>query len=198
MFWLPVFCLPLPWLQTPLCFILTTLTCQVTSSSLYCYLGFLMEFTKPWKFPFFPFACNFPLVVKCSIFFSHLISRPPAGTLGCPLGFLSSTWVFAGADHLQRETVRQRGWRKLTHSCVSPLSFRKMWAVLGDSAVWDWRRQEGEGSRVWFRRGQLSSAAHQWTGEHSPCLSYWSEPIWFIQGKKLFACKYFDEITGFC
>lgn len=197
MFWLPVFSLLLPWLQTPLCFILTTLTCQVTSSSLYCYLGFLMEFTTPWKFPFFPSGCNFPLVVKWSIFFSHLISSPRAGPLGCPLGFLSSTWVFAGADHLPRETVRLRGWESwlIPASRPSPSGRCGQCSV---TALCDWRRQVGEGRRVWFRRGQLSSAAHQWTGEHSPCLSYWSEPIRFIQEKKLLACKYFDEITGFC
>lgn len=197
MFWLPVFSLLLPWLQTPLCFILTTLTGQVTSSSLYCYLGFLMEFTKPWKFPFFPFACNFPLVVKWSVFFSHLISSPPAGPLGCPLGFLSSTWVFAGADHLQRETVRQRGWRSLTHSCVSALSFRRCGQCSATALC------EIGGGRWGGKTSLISPGTAVISCSPVNCraltLSFLLVRTNLIYSrKKLLACKYFDEITGFC
>lgn len=56
-------------------------------------LCFLMEFTKPWKFPFSPFACNFlwpwpslDLFVQWSIFFSHLILQPTSKAAGLPSG----------------------------------------------------------------------------------------------------------------
>lgn len=84
--WVPVFSLLLPWPQTPLFFSYHVDLVRSVLPAFTANLCFLMEFTKPWKFPFSPFACNFLLVVRWSIFFSHVILQPTPRASGLPSG----------------------------------------------------------------------------------------------------------------
>lgn len=181
-----------------LCFLLTSLTCQLSPSSLYLHLCCLMEFINPLKLFVFLLLVIFFLLSQ-SIFFSLLILQPTYKDLWLPTGVpeFQAAVFWSWTDPLglvasfgfgEGNSEAEMMMKLISTSRPSPQGRCGPCLVtalceIGGGRWW-------EGRHVWyhlgrFAEGQLSSAACQWTWEHLPCLYYRSEPILEIKRKKI-------------